>query len=320
MKHAFVFPGQGSQFPGMAKDLYDRGGKFRETLENANDILGFRITDIMFGGSAEDLKQTRVTQPAVFLHSVVKAMEYGYAPDMAAGHSLGEFSALAVCGALSFEDALKLVSIRATAMQKACEMRQGTMAAIIALDPDIIEKVCEEVSSGKAAVAGNPKATPFGSAEEAGGYGIVVAANYNCDGQTVISGDLKAVEEACARLKEAGAKRAIVLPVGGAFHSPLMEPARAELAEAIDKVRLHEPVCPVYQNFTAAPSTDPETIKRNLLAQLTGPVRWCETVRNIASDASAALGLAPEEAVDFTEIGPGAVLTGLIKKIRLRLS
>ena len=336
MKHAFIFPGQGSQFPGMAKDLYDRGGKFRDTLETADEIIGFRITDIMFNGSADDLKQTRVTQPAVFLHSVVKAMEYDVTPDVVAGHSLGEFSALAVCGALRFEDALRLVSIRAAAMQKACEARKGAMAAIIALPPELIERICAEVSAAadpdsvccgresdgnagqETAGCGRDSAGCAGQ-ETAGcaGAGIVVAANYNCDGQTVISGDSAAVEQACERLKEAGAKRALILPVGGAFHSPLMEPARAELAAAIESVNLHRPVCPIYQNFTAAPSTDPETIKRNLLAQLTGPVRWSETVRNIASDASAANGLPKSEAVDFTEIGPGTVLTGLIRKIAL---
>lgn len=290
MKHAYVFPGQGAQFTGMGQDLYDKGGKYREMFERANAVLGFRITDVMFGGSAEDLKQTRVTQPAVFLHSVVKALDYGK-PDAVAGHSLGEFSALTVCGALEFEDALRLVSARAAAMQKACEMRRGGMAAIIALEPEMIEKVCAEVS------------------------GTVVAANYNCDGQTVISGDVAAVEEACERLKAAGAKRAIMLQVGGAFHSPLMEPARAELAEAISKVQMYAPQCPVYQNFTAQKTVDPQMIKQNLLAQLTGPVKWTETIRNMAADASEALGVPGTEAIDFTEIGPGNTLTGLIRKI-----
>lgn len=290
MKHAYVFPGQGAQFTGMGQDLYDKGGKYREMFERANDVLGFRITDVMFGGSAEDLKQTQVTQPAVFLHSVVKALDYGK-PDAVAGHSLGEFSALTVCGALEFEDALRLVSARAAAMQKACEMRRGGMAAIIALEPEVIEQVCAEVS------------------------GAVVAANYNCDGQTVISGDVAAVEEACERLKAAGAKRAIMLQVGGAFHSPLMEPARAELAEAISKVQMYAPQCPIYQNFTAQKTVDPQMIKQNLLAQLTGPVKWTETIRNMAADASEALGVPGTEAIDFTEIGPGNTLTGLIRKI-----
>lgn len=290
MKHAYVFPGQGAQFTGMGQDLYDKGGIYREMFERANAVLGFRITDVMFGGSAEDLKQTRVTQPAVFLHSVVKALDYGK-PDAVAGHSLGEFSALTVCGALEFEDALRLVSARAAAMQKACEMRRGGMAAIIALEPEMIEKVCAEVS------------------------GTVVAANYNCDGQTVISGDVAAVEEACERLKAAGAKRAIMLQVGGAFHSPLMEPARAELAEAISKVQMYAPQCPIYQNFTAQKTIDPQMIKQNLLAQLTGPVKWTETIRNMAADASEALGVPGTEAIDFTEIGPGNTLTGLIRKI-----
>lgn len=290
MKHAYVFPGQGAQFTGMGQDLYDKGGKYREMFERANDVLGFRITDVMFGGSAEDLKQTRVTQPAVFLHSVVKALDYGK-PDAVAGHSLGEFSALTVCGALEFEDALRLVSARAAAMQKACEMRRGGMAAIIALEPEIIEKVCAEVS------------------------GTVVAANYNCDGQTVISGDVAAVEEACERMKAAGAKRAIMLQVGGAFHSPLMEPARAELAEAISKIQMYAPQCPIYQNFTAQKTVDPQMIKQNLLAQLTGPVKWTETIRNMAADASEVLGIPSAEAIDFTEIGPGNTLTGLIRKI-----
>lgn len=290
MKHAYVFPGQGAQFTGMGQDLYDKGGIYREMFERANAVLGFRITDVMFGGSAEDLKQTRVTQPAVFLHSVVKALDYGK-PDAVAGHSLGEFSALTVCGALEFEDALRLVSARAAAMQKACEMRRGGMAAIIALEPEMIEKVCAEVS------------------------GTVVAANYNCDGQTVISGDVAAVEEACERLKAAGAKRAIMLQVGGAFHSPLMEPARAELAEAISKVQMYAPQCPIYQNFTAQKTVEPQMIKQNLLAQLTGPVKWTETIRNMAADASEALGVPGTEAIDFTEIGPGNTLTGLIRKI-----
>lgn len=310
MKHAYVFPGQGAQFTGMGQDLYDKGGKYREMFERANDVLGFRITDVMFGGSAEDLKQTRVTQPAVFLHSVVKALDYGK-PDAVAGHSLGEFSALTVCGALEFEDALRLVSARAAAMQKACEMRHGGMAAIIALEPEVIEQVCAEVSG--TVTAEEACATTGETAKT--GYGTVVAANYNCDGQTVISGDVAAVEEACERLKAAGAKRAIMLQVGGAFHSPLMEPARSELAEAISKVQMYAPKCPIYQNFTAQKTVDPQMIKQNLLAQLTGPVKWTETIRNMAADASEALGVPGTEAIDFTEIGPGNTLTGLIRKI-----
>lgn len=310
MKHAYVFPGQGAQFTGMGQDLYDKGGKYREMFERANDVLGFRITDVMFGGSAEDLKQTRVTQPAVFLHSVVKALDYGK-PDAVAGHSLGEFSALTVCGALEFEDALRLVSARAAAMQKACEMRCGGMAAIIALEPEVIEQVCAEVSG---AVTVEKSCATTGETAKTG-YGTVVAANYNCDGQTVISGDVATVEEACERLKAAGAKRAIMLQVGGAFHSPLMEPARAELAEAISKVQMYAPQCPIYQNFTAQKTVDPQMIKQNLLAQLTGPVKWTETIRNMAADASETLCVPSAEAIDFTEIGPGNTLTGLIRKI-----
>ena len=310
MKHAYVFPGQGAQFTGMGQDLYEKGGKYREIFESANDILGFRISDTMFSGTAEELKQTKVTQPAVFLHSVAKALDYG-TPDMVAGHSLGEFSALAVCGALEFEDALKLVSARAAAMQKACEMRRGGMAAIIALEPEVIEQVCAEVSG---AVTVEKSCATTGETAKTG-YGIVVAANYNCDGQTVISGDVAAVEEACERLKEAGAKRALMLQVGGAFHSPLMEPAREALAKAIEKVRMHSPACPIYQNFSAVSTTDPETIKANLLAQLTGAVKWTETIRNMAADAAAELGVPACEAIEFTEIGPGTTLTGLIRKI-----
>ncbi len=316
MKHAYVFPGQGAQFTGMGLDLYEKGGKWRDMFERANDVLGFRITDVMFGGSAEELKQTRVTQPAVFLHSVIKALDYGR-PDMVAGHSLGEFSALAVCGALEFEDALRLVAARAEAMQKACETRAGAMAAVIALEPALIEKICAEVSgAADCAGAADDRRGDTGTRER-GQKGVVVAANYNCDGQTVISGDTAAVEAACERLREAGAKRAIMLQVGGAFHSPLMEPARAELAEAISGVRMHEPACPIYQNYTALATTDPETIKRNLLAQLTGSVKWTETIRNMAADAAAGLGVPAAEALDFTEIGPGTTLTGLIRKIAL---
>lgn len=282
MKKVYVFPGQGSQFPGMAKDLYDSNETARAMLEKANDILGFRITDIMFEGTPEDLKATKVTQPAIFLHSTVLAKFYdGFQPDMVAGHSLGEFSALAAAGAMDFEDALKLVSIRAMAMQKACEIKPGTMAAIIALPTEKVEEICASCN------------------------GIVVPANYNCDGQIVISGEVDAVNEACERMKAAGAKRALILPVGGAFHSPLMEPAREELAKAIEATSFKKPVCPVYQNVTALPSDDPDTIKKNLLAQLTAPVRWTQSMKNMVADGAGYL----------MEIGPGAVLQGLAKKI-----
>lgn len=283
MKKAYIFPGQGAQFPGMAKELYDTNPTAREMLERANEILGFRITDIMFEGTPEELKETKVTQPAIFLHSVVLAKCLrDFAPDMVAGHSLGEFSALVAAGAMDFEEGLKLVSIRAQAMQKACEMNPGTMAAVIRLSADRIEEICA-------------------STEE----GIVVAANYNCDDQIVISGEKAAVEAACIRLKEAGARRALVLPVGGAFHSPLMEPARAELAEGIEKAVFHTPICPVYQNVTALPATDPEEIKANLLAQLTSSVKWTQSVRNMIGDG----------ADTFIELGPGQVLQGLVAKI-----
>lgn len=282
MKKAYVFPGQGSQFPGMAKDLYESNETAREMLEKANEILGFRITDIMFEGTADDLKQTKVTQPAIFLHSVIMARCLpDYKPDMVAGHSLGEFSALVAAGAMDFEEGLKLVSIRAQAMQKACESVPGAMAAVIALPTEKVEEICASCE------------------------GVVVAANYNCDGQIVISGEKEAVEAACVRMKEAGAKRALPLPVGGAFHSPLMEPARAELAEGIEKAVFSTPVCPVYQNVTAKPSTDPAEIKANLLAQLTSPVRWTQSVKNMLEDG----------ACHFVELGPGKVLQGLIAKI-----
>lgn len=282
MKKAYVFPGQGSQFPGMAKDLYENNPVAREMLEKANEVLGFRITDIMFDGTQEDLKQTKVTQPAIFLHSTVLAKCIGdFNPDMVAGHSLGEFSALVAAGAMDFEEGLKLVSIRAQAMQKACESNPGAMAAIIALPTETVEEICS------------------------GCEGVVVAANYNCDGQIVISGEKDAVEKACEKMKEAGAKRALLLPVGGAFHSPLMEPARAELAEGIEKAVFHTPSCPVYQNVTAKPSTDPAEIKANLLAQLTAPVRWTQSIKNMITDG----------AESFTEVGPGKVLQGLVAKI-----
>jgi [acyl-carrier-protein] S-malonyltransferase len=278
----FMFPGQGSQFPGMAKELYETNPTAREMFDRANEILGFDITEIMFNGTAEDLKQTKVTQPAVFLHSVILAKcSPDFKPDMVAGHSLGEFSALTAAGALDFEDGLRLVSIRAHAMQKACEANPGTMAAILALPAETIEAVCAEVD------------------------GIVVPANYNCDGQIVISGAVDAVTEASEKLKAAGAKRALILPVGGAFHSPLMQPAAEELAAGIESVEFKTPVCPVYQNVTALPTTDPAEIKKNLLAQLTAPVRWTQSVMNMVADGAAS----------FTESGPGKVLQGLVSKI-----
>lgn len=281
MKKAYVFPGQGSQFPAMAKDLYESNPLAKEMLERANEILGFRITDVMFEGTAEDLRQTKVTQPAIFLHSVLLARCLpDFRPDMVAGHSLGEFSALTAAGAMDFEEGLKLVSIRAQAMQKACELCPGAMAAVIALPTEKVEEICASCE------------------------GIVVPANYNCDGQIVISGEKEAIEAACAKMKEAGAKRALPLPVGGAFHSPLMEPARAELAEGIEKAVFSTPVCPVYQNVTARPSTDPSEIKANLLTQLTSPVRWTQSVRNMIEDGAG----------HFVELGPGKVLQGLISK------
>lgn len=281
MKTAYVFPGQGSQFPGMAKDLYENNPTAREMLEKANEILGFRITDIMFEGSAEDLKQTKVTQPAIFLHSVVLAACLpDFKPDMVAGHSLGEFSALVAAGAMNFEEGLRLVSIRAQAMQKACEQNPGDMAAILALPAATIEQICAETE------------------------GVVVAANYNCEGQIVISGEKDAVDAACLKLKEAGARRALPLPVGGAFHSPLMEPARAELAEGIAAAKISKPICPIYQNVSAQPTTDPEVIKANLLTQLTSPVRWTQSVQAMLADG----------ADHFIELGPGKVLQGLIAK------
>lgn len=276
-----VFPGQGAQFSGMGRDLYEHNAEAKAMFERANEVLGFRITDVMFGGTAEELKQTKVTQPAVFLHSVVLAKVLGVEPAAVAGHSLGEFSALVVSGALSFEEGLQLVAKRAIAMQKACEAERGTMAAVLALPDKTIEDICAEVE------------------------GVVVAANYNCPGQLVISGAVDAVNEACAKLKEAGARRALVLPVGGAFHSPLMEPARQELAEAIEAAHFNEPICPIYQNVDAKPHTSSEEIKQNLIAQLTAPVRWTQIVEQMVAD-----GL-----LQFEEIGPGTVLQGLIRKI-----
>jgi len=282
MKKAYVFPGQGSQFPGMAKALYEGNAKGKELLEKANDILGFRITDIMFEGTPDDLKATRVTQPAIFLHSVVLAKCYeGFRPDMVAGHSLGEFSALAAAEAISFEDALRLVYIRATQMQLCCEKVPGTMAAIVGLPDENVEEICSSCE------------------------GIVIPANYNCGGQVVISGEKTAVEQACEKAKAEGAKRALPLAVSGAFHSPLMEPARVELGKAIEETRIVEPICPIYQNVSAQAVTDPQTIKKNLLAQLTSPVRWTQSVRNMLADG----------ADYFMEIGPGTVLQGLVKRI-----
>lgn len=280
---AYVFPGQGAQFVGMGKDLYDSSEEAKRMFETANDILGFKITDLMFAGTDEDLKQTKVTQPAIFLHSVIlaKVMGGSFAPDMSAGHSLGEFSALVACGAMNFEDGLQLVSKRAMAMQEACEAEPSTMAAIIGMDDADVEKVCRSINE------------------------IVVPANYNSPGQIVISGSVAGIETAITKLTEMGAKRALKLAVGGAFHSPLMEPARLELAEAIENTSFRKPVCPVYQNLNAAPSSEPDQIKQNLVAQLTAPVRWTQTVENMLKDG----------AESFVEVGPGKVLQGLIKKV-----
>lgn len=280
---AYVFPGQGAQFTGMGKDLYENSELAKELFEKANEILGFRITDIMFEGTAEELKETKVTQPAVFLHSVILAKTLGedFKPEMVAGHSLGEFSALVANGALSFEDGLKLVSQRAIAMQKACEIKPSTMAAVLGLEDKIVEDVCASID------------------------GVVVAANYNCPGQLVISGETSAVEQACEAMKAAGAKRALILPVGGAFHSPMMEPAREELATAIENTTFSTPVCPVYQNVPATAVSSADEIKKNLIIQLTAPVKWTQSVQQMITDG----------ATSFTEVGPGKVLVGLVNKI-----
>ncbi|MGO1242806.1 MAG: ACP S-malonyltransferase [Sphingobacterium sp.] len=288
MKTAYVFPGQGAQFVGMGQDLYNLNEQTKALFEKANDILGFRITDIMFSGTDEDLKQTNVTQPAIFLHSVILAGALGedFKPSMVAGHSLGEFSALVSAGALSFEDGLKLVSQRANAMQKACQAQPSTMAAILGLDDETVEKICAQVEE------------------------VVVPANYNCPGQLVISGSIEGVDKACVLLTEAGAKRALKLNVGGAFHSPLMEPAKVELQTAIESTEIKAPICPIYQNVDAKAYTDPAAIKANLIAQLTGAVRWTQTVQNMLADGAEA----------FVEVGPGNVLQGLVKKVDRKVS
>ncbi len=284
---AYVFPGQGAQFVGMGKDLYDQSASAKELFEQANEILGFRITDVMFNGTDENLKQTKVTQPAIFLHSTILANELGdeFRPDMVAGHSLGEFSALVANKTLTFEDGLRLVIKRALAMQKACEQTPSTMAAILGLDDETVEKICSETD------------------------GIVVPANYNCPGQLVISGEVDAVNAACEKLKEAGAKRALILQVGGAFHSPLMEPAREELEEAINNTTFSQPICPVYQNVTASAVSSPEEIKKNLIAQLTAPVRWTQTMQQMLADGAS----------EIIEVGPGKVLQGLFKKVNRQI-
>ena len=281
---AYVFPGQGAQFSGMGLDLYNQSDVAKELFDSANSILGFKITEIMFNGSAEDLKQTKVTQPAIFLHSVILAKILGdnFKPEMVAGHSLGEFSALVSTGVISFEDGLKLVSKRATAMQKACDIQKSTMAAVLGLEDSIVEKVCDSID------------------------GVVVAANYNCPGQLVISGEINAINDACEKLKESGARRALVLPVGGAFHSPLMNPAKEELEKAINNTIFHKPSCPIYQNVTASAVMDENKIKTNLISQLTSPVRWTHTIQEMIEDG----------ATEFIEVGPGKVLQGLVKKIK----
>lgn len=285
MKKAYVFPGQGSQFSGMGKDLYESNANAKKLFEEANEILGFKITETMFHGSDEELKQTKITQPAIFLHSVILASTIeGFKPDMVAGHSLGEFSALVANNTLSFEAALKLVYQRAMAMQKACELNPSTMAAVLNLDDKIVEDICQEITNNG---------------------DIVVAANYNCPGQLVISGSTNGVNIACEKLKAAGAKRALLLPVGGAFHSPLMEPAKIELEQAINATQFNQPICPVYQNVTAKPVSDPDSIKLNLIAQLTAPVKWTQSVIQMTADGAG----------HFTEVGPGKVLQGLVKKI-----
>ena len=280
---AYVFPGQGAQFSGMGLDLYNQSDVAKELFDSANSILGFKITEIMFNGSAEDLKQTKVTQPAIFLHSVILAKILGdnFKPEMVAGHSLGEFSALVSTGVISFEDGLKLVSKRATAMQKACDIQKSTMAAVLGLEDSIVEKVCDSID------------------------GVVVAANYNCPGQLVISGEINAINDACEKLKESGARRALVLPVGGAFHSPLMNPAKEELEKAIKNTIFHKPSCPIYQNVTASAVMDENKIKTNLISQLTSPVRWTHTIQQMVEDGAS----------EFIEVGPGKVLQGLVKKI-----
>jgi [acyl-carrier-protein] S-malonyltransferase len=280
---AYVFPGQGAQFSGMGLDLYNQSDVAKELFDSANSILGFEITEIMFNGSAEDLKQTKVTQPAIFLHSVIlaKILSDNFKPEMVAGHSLGEFSALVSTGVISFEDGLKLVSKRATAMQKACDIQKSTMAAVLGLEDSIVEKVCDSID------------------------GVVVAANYNCPGQLVISGEINAINDACEKLKESGARRALVLPVSGAFHSPLMNPAKEELEKAINNTIFHKPSCPIYQNVTASAVMDENKIKTNLISQLTSPVRWTHTIQQMIEDG----------ATEFIEVGPGKVLQGLVKKI-----
>lgn len=279
---AYIFPGQGAQFVGMGKELYEQNEEAKALFEKANEIIGFRITDLMFNGTDEDLKQTKVTQPAIFLHSVILAKTIeNFKPEMVAGHSLGEFSALVANGTLAFEDAFKLVIARANAMQKACEIRPSTMAAILGLEDEMVEEICASIAE------------------------VVVPANYNCPGQLVISGSIEGVNEACAKMTEAGAKRALVLNVGGAFHSPLMEPARVELEAAIKATTFNTPTCPVYQNVNAMPTTDPATIQANLISQLTGAVRWTQTVKAMIADGASS----------FTEVGPGAVLQGLVKKV-----